>query len=256
MRDVGWVRAFCVTAAAMLCGGSPAVADPAVEGIATEAPAAESHLSGGHPEKFLYFSGFDLWRSGSSFYGGLQWAPRGLNEDGFTLKLLLAEGSYRYLAGTTDIRGTGLLASVMPGWRIKRGDFEVKIFAGLDLQNHRTSPDDPGNSLRGTHAGLRVGADLWWEPTRDIMAAASISGSTIGTTFGIRAAAGWRVMDRFWTGPEIETSGDEVYRQYRIGVHLTSFKTAAFEWTLGAGYVEDNSSRSGLYGRVSLLTRR
>lgn len=256
MRCVGRVRAFCVAAAIMFCGGTSAFADPAVANIAVEAP-GDTHLSGGaYPEKFLYFSGFDLWRSGGSFYAGVQWAPHGLNEDGFTLKLLLAEGSYRYLAGSTNIRGTALLASIMPGWRIKRGDFEAKIFAGLDLQNHRLSPDDPGNGLRGNHAGLRVGADLWWEPTTTIMVAASISGSTIGTTFGVRAAAGWRVMDRFWAGPEIETSGDEVYRQYRIGAHLTSFKTAAFEWTLGAGYVEDNSNRSGLYGRVSLLTRR
>jgi hypothetical protein len=154
------VYAFCVTTAVVLCGGASAFADTAVDEIAIDAP-AESHLSGGDaPEKFLYFSGFDLWRGGGSFYGGVQWAPRGLNEDGFTLKLLLAEGTYRYLAGTTNIRGTGLLASIMPGWRIKRGNFEASIFAGLDLQNHRLSPDDPANSLRGNHAGLRVGADL------------------------------------------------------------------------------------------------
>jgi hypothetical protein len=47
-----------------------------------------------------------------------------------------------------------------------------------------------------------------------------------------------------------------VYRQYRIGAHLTSFKTGEFEWALGAGYVEDNSHRSGAYGRLSVLTRR
>ncbi|MBN9585692.1 MAG: cellulose biosynthesis protein BcsS [Afipia sp.] len=256
MRCVEKVYAFSVIAAAVLCGGESAFADPALDDLAVT-PRSESHLNGGaRPEKFLYFSGFDLWRSGGSFYGGLQWAPKGLNEDGFTLKLLLAEGSYRYLAGSANVRGVGLLASIMPGWRIKRGNFEIKVFAGLDLQNHRLYPDDPGNSLRGNHAGLRVGADLWWEPTSRMMFASSISGSTIGTTFGVRGAAGWRVMDRFWTGPEIETSGDEVYRQYRIGAHLTSFKTAVFEWSLGAGYVQDNSHRSGLYGRIGLLTRQ
>lgn len=214
-------------------------------------------MSGGaHPEKFLYFSGFDLWRSGGSVYGGFQWAPGGLNKDGFTLKTLLAEGSYRYFAGTTNVRGTGLLASILPGWRMKRGNLEVKVFAGLDLQNHRLSPDDPANSLRGNHAGVRIGVDLWWEPTATLMLASSISGSSIGNSFSVRGAAGWRVMDCFWTGPELETSGDEVYRQYRIGAHLTSLKFAAFEWSLGAGYVEDNSNRSGLYGRISLLTRR
>jgi hypothetical protein len=252
MRCVGWERAFCVAAAILACGASHAVADPALDDI----PSPSSLSGGAYPEKFLYFSGFDLWGNGGSFYGGLQWAPGGLNDDGFTLKLLLAEGTYRYRSGTANIRGTGLLAAVLPGWRIKRGNVEVKVFAGLDLQNHRTSPDDPANSLRGNHAGLRIGADLWWEPTATIMLAASISGSTIGNNFGIRGAAGWRFMDRFWAGPEIETSGDEIYRQYRIGAHLTSFNTAAFEWSLGAGYVEDNSNRSGLYGRISLLTRR
>lgn len=263
MSCVGRVYAFCVAAAVVFCGGSPSVADPVVSGVAVEdaeedvGEPAEYLLSGGaYPEKFLYFSGFDLWRSGGSFYGGVQWAPGGLDEDGFTLKLLLAEGTYLYRTGSMNIRGTVLLASLMPGWRVKRGNFEAKIFAGLDLQNHRTLPNDPGNALRGNHAGLRVGVDLWWEPTATLMLASSISGSTIGNNFGVRAAAGWRVLDRFWIGPEIETSGDEVYRQYRIGAHLTSFRTAAFEWTLGAGYVEDNSQRSGLYGRVSLLTRR
>lgn len=232
------------------------MADPAIVEPGA-IPPAEGRLSGGaFPERFLYFSGFDLWRSGGSFYGGAQWAPRGLNEDGFTLKLLLAEGSYRYLAGTSNIRGTGVLASIMPGWRIKRGNFEAKIFAGLDLQNHRLSPDDPGNSLRGNHAGVRVGADLWWEPTATLMLASSISGSTIGNSFGVRGAAGWRILERFWAGPELETSGDEVYRQYRIGAHITSLKFATFEWSLGAGYVEDNAGRSGLYGRLGLLTRR
>ncbi len=254
MRCVGMARAVYVAAAIVVaCGKSPAFADQQLDDI----PSSGDLSRAANPEKFLYFSGFDLWRNGGAFYGGAQWAPGGLNDDGFTLKVLLAEGSYRYLANATDTRGTYLLASVMPGWRIKRGDLEIKAFAGLDLQNHRLSPDDLSNSLRGNHAGLRVNADIWWEPIpAKMMLASSISGSTIGNSFGIRGAAGWRLMNRFWAGPEVETSGDEVYRQYRVGAHLTSFKTGEFEWALGAGYVEDNSNRSGAYGRLSVLTRR
>lgn len=253
MRCVGILRAFRVTAALLLaCGLSPAFADPLLDDIPSS-----GDLSSLRTQQFLYFAGFDLWRNGSAFYGGAQWAPGGLNSDGFTMKMLLAEGSYKYLSGGTDTRGTYLLASVMPGWRIKRGDLEVKVFAGLDLQNHRLSPDDLTNTLRGNHAGLRVNADLWWEPLQtQMMLALSISGSTIGNSFGIRGGAGWRVSDRFWAGPEVETSGDEVYRQYRVGAHVTSLRTGDFEWTLGAGYVEDNSHRSGAYGRLSVLTRR
>ncbi|MBI3700082.1 MAG: cellulose biosynthesis protein BcsS [Afipia sp.] len=253
MRCVGTIRAVRVAAALLLaCGLSPAFADPLLDDIPSS-----GELGSQRAQQYLYFAGFDLWRNGGSFYGGAQWAPGGINNDGFTLKVLLAEGSYKYLSGGIDTRGTYLLASVMPGWRIKRGNLEIKAFAGLDLQNHRLSPDDPSNSLRGNRAGLRVNADLWWEPIpATMMLASSISGSTIGNSFGIRGAAGWRVTDRLWAGPEIETSGDEVYRQNRFGAHVTALKTGEFEWALGAGYVEDNSHRSGAYGRLSVLTRR
>lgn len=256
MRGVGMMRAACVSAALLACAAGVARADPAL-GDLSDGPAPPDFLSGGTgAETSLYFSGFDLWRGGGSFYGGLQWAPGGLNNDGFTLKVLIAEGTYRYLSGAATIRGTGLLAAVLPGWRIKRGDVEVKVFAGLDLQNHRTSPDDPASSLRGNHAGLRVNAEAWWEPAPALMLASSVSASTIGSSFGVRGAMGWRMLDRFWIGPEIEAAGDRVYRQYRAGLHVTSFRTAAFEWSLGVGYVEDNSDRAGLYGRVNVLTRR
>lgn len=256
MRCVGMMRAACVGAALLACAAGIARADPAL-GDLSDGPASPDALRGGTGvETFLYYSGFDLWRGGGSFYGGLQWAPGGLNSDGFTLKVLLAEGTYRYLSGATPIRGTGLLAAILPGWRIKRDDVEIKLFAGLDLQNHRTSPDDPASSLRGSRAGLRVNAEAWWEPSPLLMVASSVSASTIGNSFGVRAAAGWRVLDRFWIGPEIEASGDRVYRQHRVGLHVTSFRTATFEWSLGAGYVEDNSDRAGLYGRISVLTRR
>ncbi|RTL51121.1 MAG: cellulose biosynthesis protein BcsS [Bradyrhizobiaceae bacterium] len=252
MRCVRVMRAICVAASGLACAAGAALADPV-----TDADNWSTGASGAAAEKFLYFSGFDLWRSGGTAYGGMMWSPGGLNADGFTLKLLLAGGSYLYRSGINDIRGTYLLGSVMPGWRIKRGDVEIKLFAGLDLQHHETSPDDPGNRLRGDHAGIRLNAEVWWEPIpAQMMVAASFSGSTVGDNFGVRAATGWRMLDKFWAGPEAEASGDLVYRQYRVGAHLTSFKTGDFEWTLGAGYVEDNSDRSGLYARIGLLTRQ
>ncbi len=252
MRCVRVMRAFGAAVLLLSSGVSPSFANP----LQSIFDLTTGLKGGAAPERVLYFSGFDLWREGASSYGGLQWAPAGLNNDGFTLKLLLAGGQYRYTAGTTEITGTNFLAAALPGWRIKRGNFEAKIFAGLDLQHHFLSPDDPNNSLRGTHAGLRVGADLWWEPTHKLMVASSLSGSTVGTNFGARVALGWRLFERCWVGPEIETMGDEIYRQYRVGVHITSLKYGAFEWAFGAGYSEDSDHRAGFYGRFSLLTQR
>jgi len=213
--------------------------------------------SGSLDATVLYFTGADLWHKGGSTYGGAVWSPGGLNQDGFTLKMLLAGGDYLYRASAIDVRGVDVVASILPGYRIKRGNLEIKMFVGIDVQHHWTLPFDPWNRLRGTHAGARFNIDAWWEPLpARMMVAATLTGSTVGSNYGFRAATGWRAFERFWFGPEIETSGDRTYRQYRAGVHITSLQFGGFEWAFGAGYVRDNDRRSGLYGRFSLLKRQ
>src|SRR3954470_11715351 len=170
-----------------------AVCVSCVEPLSAQEPA-----NGGSGERFLFFSGFDIWRNGDFLHGGLLWSPRGLNEEGFTLKVLLSGGSYQYHAGTTAITGNQALADVMPGWRVKYDRLEVTLFAGIDLQHHWLVPDGPGNRLRGTHPGLRAGFDLWYEPTDMIMTAASLWASTIDTNVWGRVALGVRFLDRIW----------------------------------------------------------
>ncbi len=53
----------------------------------------------------------------------------------------------------TEVIGREFVAQVLPGWRFKRDRLEVKVFAGLDLQDHRLSPDDPASRLRGSDFG-------------------------------------------------------------------------------------------------------
>jgi hypothetical protein len=205
---------------------------------------------------FLLHGGFDLWRNGGFGHGGLLWSPEGLMQEGFTLKLMLGAGSYRYRAGPTDITGHQYIASAMPGWRFKHGTLEVTIFAGLDMQQHQSSPDDPGNRLRGFHAGARGGFDLWFEPMpAELMLTGSVSASTIGKNVWARAAAGVRAFG-LWLGPETVFCGDDSYRQVRFGAHITGLRTGAFEWSAGVGWVADSDKRSGVYGRFGVLVRR
>ncbi|MEA2928880.1 MAG: hypothetical protein QOG38_1308, partial [Hyphomicrobiales bacterium] len=53
----------------------------------------------GEAAHFLLHGGFDLWRNGGFGHGGLLWSPDGLNKEGFTFKLLLGGGTYRYRSG-------------------------------------------------------------------------------------------------------------------------------------------------------------
>jgi Cellulose biosynthesis protein BcsS len=83
-----------------------------------------------------------------------------------------------------------------------------------------------------------------------------LSASTNATSYSARAAAGWRVLDRYWAGPEISASSDAFSKQVRIGAHLTGFRFDALEWSVAAGYVTDSFHRSGVYGRIGVLTRQ
>jgi hypothetical protein len=210
----------------------------------------------GEPAHFLLHGGFDLWRNGGFGHGGLLWSPDGLTKEGFTLKLVLGAGTYRYRAGATEITGRQYLGSALPGWRFKDGTIELTVFGGLDLQHHQFSPDDPANRLRGFDIGARGGFDLWFEPMpAALMVTTSVSASTVGRNIWARAAAGVRAFD-LWLGPEGIYCGDETYRQLRFGAHITGLRTGIFEWSAGAGWVTDSDRRSGMYGRLGVLVRK
>lgn len=240
-----WAWSVALWASVSTCGA---------EGLGLLAP-TPNHTD----PRTMYFAGGDLWHAGGFLHGGLLWSPSGLFHEGFTLKLLAGAGTYRYRAGGiggTEVTGVMTLASVMPGWRFKADRFEATVYAGLDLQHHHLTPDDPGNSLKGTHVGVRGGFDLWYEPLSNLMLAANSSLSTIGPSYWARLAGGWRVLDRLWIGPEAQVLGAPTHHEIRLGVHVTALKIRSFEWAFGFGFAVDTDRRNGLYGRVGILARR
>lgn len=245
---------IALTAAVLLgCVTDGSLAQPA----AVPLPYADDLGGGARPEQFLFYGGFDLWRNGYAGYGGMQWAPTGdLNKDGFVVRLFMSDGFERYDAPLQRFDTNIFRASILPGWRVKRGNLEIKVFAGPAVENHVLMPDVPTNPLRGAHFGAQALTELWWEPTQKTMVSASALITTIGTGYSARLAGGWRLLDRFWIGPEILASSDEFSTQYRIGAHVTGFRTGNVEWSLATGFVEDSYHRSGVYGRISVLTRQ
>lgn len=276
VRIVRSVTAACFAAAVVLSVFDCAFAEPAddaEDNVASLDRFVVDQFSGEHArpdaaqfsrtpidrdlaDHFLYFSGIDLWRNGGFMHGGLVWSPDGLDRPGFTFKLLAAGGRYRYLSGTVDTIGDQLLVSAMPGWRFKFADLEIVVLGGIDVQNHRLDPDDPGNRLRGTHVGARGNVDIWYQPVESLMATLSFSGSTLGGNVWSRGALGWRMSGLPWVGPEVVTYSDGKYWQYRFGAHVTAWRTGSFEWSTGFGYVQDTDHRSGAYWRLGLISRQ
>jgi hypothetical protein len=205
---------------------------------------------------FILFSGRDLWRNGVFAHGGLMWAPDGFDTSGFMLKTLLSAGAYSYNSGALGtVYGGELKGQVLPGWGFKHRRFELKAFAGLDVETHRLWPDDPNNNLRGTSLGLALAMELWHEPTTNTMIAADASLTTIGPNYAARIATGWRAFEQFYIGPEAQVYGGEGYRQFRAGAHITSLKTGEREWSAAAGWAIDTDRRDSPYVRLGFLQR-
>jgi hypothetical protein len=166
------------------------------------------------PPTILLFSGTDLWRHGGSVHGGLLWSPEGLDHEGFTFKLLSGAGVYRFHSGAlgTEITARQFTAFALPGWRFIHENAQVTAFAGLDVQDHRLTPDDISARLRGRLVGVRSGFDFWYEPSPTDMLAADASASTIGRSYSARLAYGWRFLESLYLGPEIHALGSDNYR--------------------------------------------
>lgn len=206
----------------------------------------------------MLFSGADIWKHGAFSHGGLLWSPSGIAHEGFTLKLLIGGGQYRYLSGAlgnVEVTGTQSIAFIMPGWRFRRDKLTLSVFAGLDIQHHTLSPNDPDNSLRGTKTGIRAGIDAWYEPYTHMMLNTDASVSSVGPSYSARLAWGWRLAG-FYVGPEIGgfASGSH-YRQFRAGIHITALRSGALEWSGGLGFATDSDHRNSLYARLDLVVR-
>lgn len=254
MRGLATLHVSCVVAMLLAYGTAAATAQTPEP---STFPVASDDLGGGStPERFLFFSGFDIWRFGYAGYAGAQWAPGGLNNDGFVLSVFMSDGVERYDDKTARYRTAIFRAAILPGWRFKRGNLEVKLFAGADFERDDFSPVTLPARPYANHFGARAAFDLWWEPTSMTMLSSSASITTIAGGYTARATAGWRAFDACWIGPEVSVSSDRFSTQYRIGAHLTALKTTSLEWSLAAGYVQDSFHRDGVYARIGVLTRR
>ncbi|MGE3990704.1 cellulose biosynthesis protein BcsS [Pseudorhodoplanes sp.] len=225
-------------------------------------PSSDAHADefARNDDTFLFFTGTDLWRHGSFTHGGMLWSPDGLDRGGFTFKALIGRGSYQYRSGALDdavVTGTQFTGFVLPGWRFVHNKTFVTVFAGLDLQHHRTSPYDPGSDLNGGHAGIRGAVEFWHEPTAATMIAADATVTSIGPSFAGRAAFGWRIADAFYLGPEVGGfASRDTYQQFRVGLHITGLRFAWVEWSAAAGWATDSDDRDGYYARIGLHARR
>jgi hypothetical protein len=206
---------------------------------------------------FLLFSGTDFWRYGAFLYGGLIWSPNGLDNSGFTLKMLLDGGKYDYVSSGLQetVDGNKLSVAGLPGWRFSRGDLSVSFFGGPVVQDYRLTPNDPGSHLHGLYLGAEFATDIWYQPTPSTMAALNGAIASIGPTGYVRAAVGVRLFAPAFIGPETQAIWCGDYQEFQLGAHVTSLHVDAFEWSAGTGWAMTSDRRTSPYLHMSFSAR-
>jgi len=131
----------------------------------------------------------------------------------------------------------------------------VSVFAGPVVQNYQLMPNDPGSHLRGFYVGGQFAAELWYQPTANIMTAVSGTIASIGPTGSLRAAFGFQVFEPMFIGPETQAIWCGDFQEIQFGAHLTGIRLGALEWSVGSGWSMTSDHRRGPYLRVGVNAR-
>ena len=173
-------------------------------------------------QSVVTFSGYDQARDSSYFFQGVQVALNGdIGRDGFMVRFYGSQVDYDYLNGTTPTHGMGRQGEFMIGYKASRGNIWGAAFVGVDHQNHKLTPNDHTNSVRGSETGLKVVGDLAsLREVGPVYFALSGMYSTAFDSYWARARVGGNV-NRVTIGPEFVALGNQGFDATRVGAFMT-----------------------------------
>ncbi len=229
-----------------------AVDPDAVDDIRKRSAPLDWFIGTYRPQQVLYFAGFDVQRFSSGGYAGAVWSPLS-GTDGLLFRLFAADGIDSFRAPKRTFISESMRTAAMTGYRINRSGFELSAYAGFEALARVYLPITKATRLQ-PQVGMRLSADIWWQPIDDAMISANLSMTTIEASFYGRLASGMRILD-VWTGPEVSANTDIFGEQYRVGAHVTGLRYGPYEFSAAAGYGFDSFGRSGAYGRLGVTLR-
>ncbi|HSM10756.1 MAG TPA: cellulose biosynthesis protein BcsS [Lysobacter sp.] len=155
--------------------------------------------------------------------------------DGWSQSIFVDYVSYEYDAGTQRINGTakGIKFSIGREFRVERGYLGLGL--GVGASQTRLSPDDPGNSNRGT--SVHPVGEFQWRSDAD---ATWRSRAYAQYVFGARrsyanAFVGRLLPNGMALGPQLSTGGDPSYRIYGLALALDGWKLGPLDVGVYAG---------------------
>ncbi|GJE49692.1 hypothetical protein GOFOIKOB_2732 [Methylobacterium tardum] len=193
--------------------------------------------------------------SNSSAFGAVTVtaAPNGSpTQDGLRVRVDAIGGTYSYPGRSVATRVTGYQqeGALQAGYEWVWKDAALAGFIGFNVRSNQLSVPDPGNPVVGTGVGLKVAGNFYATPTDRTMVSAYGSYSTKFNAYYSRLRVGYMLADGVYVGPEVLFLGDDFFRQYRIGAHLTGVRFGPVQMSVAAGYVRDRVQGSGYYSSI------
>jgi hypothetical protein len=177
-----------------------------------------------------------------------------LSRDGTRLRVEAGAGTSRSVSQGVTADGRFLAAAVMGGYEWVRPNLSVAGYAGVEVRT-----DDSVRGLVGSPrtredgVGLKLAANVWSRPIAGFTLHGFGSFSTIRNGYYGRFRAGWDVLDgAARIGPELVVLGDDTFRQWRLGGHVSGIALGSLTLGVSAGLVNDSSGRSGVYAGLDM----
>lgn len=156
-------------------------------------------------------------------------------------------GTYDYVANFQKIQGQQEGGSALVGYEWIERDIHAAAYIGMHYSNNSLNPDDPNNQSRGAGWGVRVIGEIYANPTDYTLATAYVTYSTLHSSYYTRFKLGYALVDRVFIGPEFSFLGDNFFRQWRVGAHITGVTLGRFQFGLSGGYLMDSKRGPGGY---------
>lgn len=183
-------------------------------------------------------------------------APSGnLNTSGPRLRVDGLIGSYRAeTPGAPRAIGEQADLAAMAGYALVGESSVLAGFVGLNVRRDETAHFDASRSAAHTEVGLKTALDYYARPTALTMFHATGSYATTFNAYYGRVRFGFASFAGGYIGPELTALGDDNYRQWRAGAHLSGMQFGAIQLGISAGYVHDQVRKGGLYTTLDLRT--
>lgn len=201
------------------------------------------------------FAGADVKQRSWYTYGGFVFSPFGdLTQDGFLVRGVVGGGEYEYDLPAGEIDGEHINLEAMLGYQMFLDLVRLSVYAGVNVQDHDHSPNDPANSTAGTEVGFSATGEIETLEAAPFYANFSGTFSTANDTYWTRGRIGMH-LSGFVIGPEGTLSGNDEYDAARIGGFIMT-NLGSFNISVSAGYadVDGTQGDDSAYGTIGIGT--